>query len=314
MINNIIHIPIVPVKLLHFLDDYKVQLALTHLCAIEEYKNYYKQKKREGKLKYLILDNSVIELGSYCQVDTIIATAADINADEVILPDILDNKEATINKVKETYKYFRLNLKTNVKLAAVTQGKTVQEHVQCAIEYLKLGIDVIHIPKRAAVIKPDARSIIAIEIDKQSMSKVVPIHFLGVWNSLIEIYNFYDQYQVEMKRFKVRSCDTQWAALLTKNRLDALEVQDTSLSIKPLLRENFIHKVISLSNTTSSALHPELLKRNLKKVDEIFNGNYWDPMMTLDEADESTVITKEDLIYINKLDNLEELSEGNGRE
>lgn len=271
MISNIKHVPIVPINLLNVIEDnYTIHMALAHLTKHSEYKDFYRKQSEKGN--FVILDNSIVELGKAVDIDYLLSVAQDIRAHELIFPDVFDDAEKTLQEAKKAMVKFKGI--THIRKAAVCQGKNLKEISNCAKELINLGIDTICIPKRSTLLNPNARAIITKSIDKLVGQSKVQVHWLGVWNNLIEIYNFYNEFMVDLEFTKVRSCDTQWAALVTKNNYSVCELQETNLTNKIITRENFIHTVLSLKNP--GYLHEGKLKNNLSDMELIFDAEFFD--------------------------------------
>lgn len=116
-----------PIKNLEYVKSGQCAMALTHLVLTnEEYANFYANLKM-----YIILDNSAFE--SQLQgIDDVAKAAKIVGANEIILPDIVGDKDATIQATINAIKWLKKNkLDKSYKLMAVPQGKTEEEWWQC---------------------------------------------------------------------------------------------------------------------------------------------------------------------------------------
>ena len=111
------------------LTDY--DYALVHLFEEnEEYYNKFVQALDKGR--EIILDNSIFELGTAWDSDRFAYWVEKLKPDWYIVPDVLDNKDSTIDSFNAFIeKYPDLPGKR----IAVAQGSTYQELVEC-YEYL----------------------------------------------------------------------------------------------------------------------------------------------------------------------------------
>lgn len=121
-------------------------MALTHLVLESpEYAEFYKERKKRGD--FVILDNSLIELGEAADMEKVLRAADMIKPDEIVLPDVFRKKDETIYAIElALYNYGKEMSK--YKLMAVAQGETTEEWIDC---YRALGeypeIHTIGIPK-----------------------------------------------------------------------------------------------------------------------------------------------------------------------
>lgn len=116
-----------PTENLEYVKDGQYAMALTHLVlSNEKYADFYAKLN-----KYKILDNSAFE----CQlqgIENVVKAAKIISANEIILPDVVGDKDATIQATTDAIKWLKKNrLDKSYKLMAVPQGKTEEEWWQC---------------------------------------------------------------------------------------------------------------------------------------------------------------------------------------
>lgn len=164
-------------------------MALTHLVLEDDYyARFYRERSAAGD--YVILDNSVIELGSSLTTDMLVEAGRKIRASEVILPDVLDDGEATVHQAMAGISALARKQGGGFKLMAVAQGKTIGEFLQCYRELASNRfIDVVGIPKRASRLMPGTgrypllQHMLINKIIRQDKSH----HLLGVWENPIEI-------------------------------------------------------------------------------------------------------------------------------
>lgn len=124
--------------------------CLVHLLEeSKEYKDYFYTNSelkdnpywpQNTRKRIIILDNSIFELGEAFEGEKYEHYVHDLNPDIYIMPDVLENKEATVENANEWAKkeFERYSM-------AVIQGKSMDELVECYQEFLKLDIDAIAI-------------------------------------------------------------------------------------------------------------------------------------------------------------------------
>ena len=189
---------IVPMKNVANTFDGDYAMLLAHL------KDYY--PARSNKNCYVIMDNSLIELGGAVDVETVYNAAKQCGADEFILPDVFQNGVATITEVRKSISWLYKNDHIHeMRLMAVCQGATIDEFVECfrRLEMIP-EIHCIGIPKIAATLMKDGRP--GLEWLWQGSPKA--IHLLGCWTNLVE-FTKYEHPAL------IRSCDTCIPALLS---------------------------------------------------------------------------------------------------
>lgn len=194
---------IVPMKNVAHTFDGDYAMLLAHL------KDYYPE--RRNKNCYVIMDNSLIELGGAVDVETVYNAAKQCGADEFILPDTLRDGVSTVAKAIDSILYLqRENLLGDFNLMAVCQGNTLDEFEWCFHELENLtAIHCIGIPKAASELLEGGRP--KLEFLWQNCNKA--IHLLGCATSLTELKKY-------KHPEKIRSCDTCIPALLSTRGID----------------------------------------------------------------------------------------------
>lgn len=201
---------ITPIKNAHLMYENEYVMLLAHLS--ENSANYALYARNNNN--YKIMDNSIIELGEAFDMDTLINEAIKCNVNEIILPDVFNDGDATLKKVNESIAWLKEhNYIGKFKLMAVCHAKEMSELLN---NYKTLSsipeIDVIGFPKVLSKWLGNKRAFVVNEI-VNSIPKTKEIHLLGCWNSLIEFKN--------IKLDNIRSADTCLPALLTINNMNA---------------------------------------------------------------------------------------------
>ena len=116
----------------HFNDyDY----ALPHLFDQEKnYLNYFLKSKKNGR--YIIMDNSLHELGEAYDTDRLLHWVNELQPDEFIVPDVWENRDKSVENAKE---WSKIILPKNTTKVAVVQATTIHEASTCYQTYKDLG-------------------------------------------------------------------------------------------------------------------------------------------------------------------------------
>lgn len=100
--------------------------ALVNLFAEdEEYYSMFKDAVSQGR--EVILDNGVFELGKAWSADKFASWVEELQPTYYIVPDVLEDGIATVEKFFDFYRNYRLS----GKIIGVAQGKTQQEFIEC---------------------------------------------------------------------------------------------------------------------------------------------------------------------------------------
>lgn len=218
---------IVPQNLLYHIQKDNIHMALAHLVGepgYEMYTDFYKKGRKASA--FTILDNGVIE-GSPMPIAKIIEKAELIKADEIVLPDVFKDDEATLTSVDNAIKWLEQRYK-NIKncpfrLMVVPQGKDKTSWLNCAEELIKRHGDKINtlgIPKHLVDTfkSRDARvdAIATLQRNPEIDIQGYDIHLLGCWTTPLEVLTIAklsDQGDIPM----VRSCDSAIAYVYARN-------------------------------------------------------------------------------------------------
>jgi enolase len=114
-------------------NDY--QYCLPHLLDLnEEYKEFFLKVKKEGH--YIVMDNSVHELGKPLDTDKLLEWIYKLEPNEFIVPDYFFDKTRSIVEAKH---WSKINLPENTIKVAVVQAKTIADAMECYQTYKDLG-------------------------------------------------------------------------------------------------------------------------------------------------------------------------------
>ena len=107
------------------INDY--EYCLPHLLDKSEvYKNHFIKAKKDGR--YIIMDNSLHELGKAYDTDRLLYWVHEIEPNEFIVPDVWQDKTATLVNAKQ---WISINLPKNTTKVAVVQAQNYHEALEC---------------------------------------------------------------------------------------------------------------------------------------------------------------------------------------
>ena len=109
--------------------------CLPHLMdQNEEYKNFFYESKKQGR--YIVMDNSLHELGEAYNTERLIHWIKEIQPDEFIVPDVWENYSESVRNAKL---WSQIELPKEVTKVAVVQAKTQHYAALCTQMYKDLG-------------------------------------------------------------------------------------------------------------------------------------------------------------------------------
>jgi hypothetical protein len=116
----------------HFNDyDY----CLPHLLDEEPgYEEYFREAKESGR--YIIMDNSLHELGKAYDTERLMYWIDELYPDEFIVPDVWEERDASVVNAR---KWASIKLPKGVEKVAVVQATTIHEAATCYQTYKDLG-------------------------------------------------------------------------------------------------------------------------------------------------------------------------------
>lgn len=124
--------------------------VLYHLYKENDYyKEYYIKQRQDHPDRLMILDNSAYEFfikGEELDIMSYIDVINELKPDMYILPDVLMDFNATLNKTRYFVENHIHNITGDSKPMAVLQGNTENELLACALLYKDLDIENIAVP------------------------------------------------------------------------------------------------------------------------------------------------------------------------
>lgn len=126
----------------------EIEYCLAPYLKYPKYKKYFIEQIK--KKKYIILDDSIAENGGVLKPRELVDLAININASEIICPDVIGNKLKT-DVLRENFldEYYEKLKVRNIKIQCVIQGKTWAEYIASYLTLLSDDrVDVIGVPFR----------------------------------------------------------------------------------------------------------------------------------------------------------------------
>ena len=119
------------------INDY--EYCLPHLLDNDNdwediYTDHFLKAKKEGR--YIIMDNSLHELGEAYGEDRLLHWVNELKPNEFIVPDVWENQIATLTNAS---KWAKIELPPEVTKVAVVQAKSFEEASSCYSELRNLG-------------------------------------------------------------------------------------------------------------------------------------------------------------------------------
>jgi hypothetical protein len=235
--------------------------CLPHLLdQSEKYKKYFYKAKKEGR--YIIMDNSLHELGEAYDHKRLMYWVNELEPNEFIVPDVWMDMQATLNNAKE---WIQFEYPKNTTPVAVVQSKSFEEAEHCYLALKKLGYEKIAFSYGASWYAEDFPKF---NVDKAKMSGRIStikqmfyngtikkndrIHLLGC--SLPQEFGWYsnDSY--------IESIDTSNPIMAA---LEGMEYDDFGLSTKPKANMN------DYFNIDSKNVNLKLVLYNVEKFKKI---------------------------------------------
>ena len=138
------------------------------------YAEHYKRLAQRGH--FILMDNGAAELGEGIPDDELMRAADALGADEVVMPDVLDNTKATLERTYAAHKRFPECMR-----AMCPQGTTWDEWEYCATVMLDMGCATLCVAKRYEALPGGrARALRIIESNRWHLDH--NIHLLGCYH------------------------------------------------------------------------------------------------------------------------------------
>jgi len=169
----------------------------------EYYTEFYRNRSLAGD--FVMMDNSVIELKEPVELKRVLAAAKKVRAQEIILPDRLQDRIGTIQLLRESFNTLNLLQQSrqfspdayNPKIQVVPQGETIEDWFACLEDMMTFKHDwqTIGVPRCTNDLKDATRADVLQRIDE--VFKGDPpfeVHLLGLSNNVTELRLYRDKY------------------------------------------------------------------------------------------------------------------------
>lgn len=216
-------------------------MALTHLALQSKaYKDYYKERAAKGD--FVILDNSIIELGASMDWGTVVDVAEAIQPSEVVLPDVLLDGPSTMEAIGTALmSKHTTRLKPGTRLMAVCHGATSEEWLHTFTQLSMLEqIHTIGIPKVTAELFGSRNALLTL-LEESGMldSCGKGIHLLGA--------NEDKDFQVPARAKRhIRGIDTVYPMWMAHN----------NILLEPIVGMNPVRPYGKIVHEDMTVLHP----------------------------------------------------------
>lgn len=212
---------IAPFGMLELSKQTDIQLMLPHLIGNEDYRRHINWCRKEGDT--IILDNGAAE--SVRTPNAVLLQIADVfEVSEFAIPDVMGNKEQTIERLKAFFEQFEPQISAlynkGTKFGFVAHGKDHLEairtiHAVMACQW-QAYIDIVYLPRLLVKHDPQARVALAHNI-KQAYDDRLVMHAFGASPYFVkEVYDL-------QKQGIVRSIDSSLPIYMG---LDGMKIQD----------------------------------------------------------------------------------------
>ncbi len=181
-----------------------------------------------GRGDYIILDNGVTELGEAVPADDLFYTARMMRVNEIVLPDVFDDAEKTIESSLGALSTFDKEVGSwQPKLMAVVHGKTWEEWEHCYKVFAEeVRIKVLGLPK--VMTKNFGDRVYALrKVARMPRPSRLEYHCLGVWEDAFEILKLADEHPW------IRGLDTSFPIMagIKGYRIDSRAGRETKVQL-----------------------------------------------------------------------------------
>ena len=216
---------IVPLGSLDKIAKKQYHMCLAHLIAeSEEYAKKYAYIREEHET-YLLMDNGAAENSQLCN-EELLECYYKVVPDEMVLPDVLLQKDATFESTMKGLRYFKYEQQLPCKFMVVPQGETLEEWAECAEALIQCeDINSFGVSKFLSIATGDANvRYKACSILEQLIAQYgrydLEVHLLGCQDAPARVKEIFDDFDF------VRGCDSAIGYLYAQADV---EVQDETL-------------------------------------------------------------------------------------
>lgn len=189
--------PVVPIQIAEQLQGDKIaddlfggyHLILAHdvLARPEDYARVYGRVKERFLDSFIILDNSIVELGKAMEIDDLLHAAAIVQPDCIVAPDVMGDGEGTrslTRKFSDDYHHATKHQRSPIPLMGVLQGATLEDCIHTYTLYSSLvNLALVSVP-RIIVKQHGSRMPLLTELTRRWSFR--NIHMLGFSDDLLD--------------------------------------------------------------------------------------------------------------------------------
>ena len=166
---------ILPVKNLHLEEKNDYHMCLAHIDD-REYWQFFRERVSEGH--HVLMDNGVVENGIPYTIEKILEIATDNLVTEIVLPDQICDREATLALGEEAITYLAHDRRSLwLDFMAVPQGESTEEWCECAKAMLTWPVRSFGVSRFVAQYAPHRRDLL--EACPELLGSDREIHLLG---------------------------------------------------------------------------------------------------------------------------------------
>lgn len=192
--------PVVPIQIAEdlqigpkdYLGRYHLLLAHDVLDKPDAYKRVYSKVKADYSDAFIIMDNSIVELGKAMELDNLVEAARIVQADCIVVPDVMGDGAGTRAGAREfarQYAQFWENepIEEPYPLMGVLQGSNVEDAMEtCAVMYCQPMVEYISVP-RIFTQTTGSRMPLLCELMRRDTYKLFSgIHLLGFSDNILD--------------------------------------------------------------------------------------------------------------------------------
>jgi len=173
------------------LGGYHLLLAHDVLARPEDYQRVYGKVRERFPESFIILDNSIVELGSAMKMKDLIEAAVAVQPDCIVVPDVMgDGAETRVMSrafVREYVRYMESRTDSPWPLMGVLQGVYAEDCMEtCALFYTLPLVEFISVP-RIVTEKQGSRMSVLIELAKRETYNLFEgVHLLGFSDDVLD--------------------------------------------------------------------------------------------------------------------------------
>ena len=193
--------PVVPLSIAKFmqthphgdlLGGYHLLLAHDILAHPAEYQDVYHMARRLNSNSFIILDNSIVELGKAMDMDDLITAAGIIKPDCIVMPDVMGEGLQT-RKLSDAFydEYVEYNrrkkIENGIPLMGVLQGSTIEDAIDTAVMFRSMKyVDYLGVPRILAEQHGSRMPLLLELLRREFIGSFLGIHLLGFSDNILD--------------------------------------------------------------------------------------------------------------------------------